>query len=96
MVLFNFNTIKLMAGKIFFIATQVLLYAIIGFQPAVAQDPEAKSVILQMIDSAYALDGFKSIIRKTERIEGKLVLQVSEVKVSSNPYEVYVNFGKLF
>ena len=88
MVLFNFNTIKLMAGKIFLIA--VLVYANIGFQPAAAQDPEAKAVILQMIDSAYALEGFKSIIRKTERIEGKLVIQVSEVKVSSKPYEVYV------
>ena len=43
-----------------------------------------------MIDSTNALKGFKSVIRKTERIDGELVLQVSVVKVSSNPYEVYV------
>jgi Protein of unknown function (DUF1571)/LysM domain len=59
-------------------------------RPVAAQDTEAKEVVLKMIDSAKALRGFKSVIRKTERIEGELVLQVSEVKVSSNPYEVYV------
>ena len=77
-----------MAGKIFFIVA--LIYSVMGLHPAVAQDSEAKAVVLQMIDSAQALKGFKSVIRKTERIEGELVLQISEVKVSSNPYEVYV------
>jgi hypothetical protein len=88
MVLFNFNTINLMAGKIFFIVA--LISASVGLQSISAQDPEAKAVVMQMVDSAKALKGFKSIIRKTERIEGELVLQISEVKVSSNPYEVYV------
>ena len=77
-----------MAGKIFFIVA--LIYSVMGLHPAVAQNREAKAVVLQMIDSAQALKGFKSVIRKTERIEGELVLQISEVKVSSNPYEVYV------
>ena len=79
-----------MGRKIYFIAIQLLFLTTIGLQPVVAQDAEAKAVILQMIDSAKALKGFKSTIRKTERIEGELVLQVSEVKVSNNPYEVYV------
>jgi outer membrane lipoprotein-sorting protein len=77
-----------MGRKIFLITT--LIHSIIGLQSSAAQDTAAKAVILQMIDSVNALKGFKSVIRKTERIEGKLVLQVSVVKVSSNPYEVYV------
>lgn len=55
-----------------------------------AQNINAKKIILQMIDSANNLHGFTSVIRKTERIEGKLILQVSQVKVSRNPYQVYV------
>jgi hypothetical protein len=77
-----------MGRKIFLITT--LIHSIIGLQSSAAQDTAAKAVILQMIDSVNALKGFKSVIRKTERIDGKLVLQVSVVKVSSNPYEVYV------
>ena len=80
----------LMGEKIFLLALQLLFLTTVGFQSAVAQNPEAKAVVLQMIDSAKALKGFKSTIRKTERIEGELILQVSEVKVSNNPYEVYV------
>ena len=88
MVLFRINTIELMGRKTFLIIT--LIHSIVGIQSTSAQDVDAKAVILHMIDSAKSLKGFKSIIRKTERIEGQLVLQVSEVKVSSNPYEVYV------
>lgn len=77
-----------MAKKIFLIV--ILIHLIVGLQQTTAQDADAKAVILNMIDSAKALKGFKSIIRKTERIEGEFVLQVSVVKVSSNPYEVYV------
>lgn len=68
----------------------ILIHSILGLQSAAAQDAEAKALVLNMIDSIKALRGFKSVIRKTERIEGKLVLQISEVKVSSKPYEVYV------
>jgi hypothetical protein len=69
----------------------LLLFCFVFEQSKVfSQDVEAESIVLKMIDSTRSLKGFKSIIRKTERIEGKLVLQVSEVKVSSNPYEVYV------
>lgn len=79
-----------MVKKNFLLAFQFLFSIMLGQQSVVAQNPRAKAVILQMIDSASALEGFKSIIRKTERIEGELILQVSEVKVSNNPYEVYV------
>lgn len=79
-----------MGKKILLLALQLLFLIHIWPQSAAAQNAEAKSVILKMIDSAGALSGFKSTIRKTERIEGNLVLQVSEVKVSNNPYEVYV------
>lgn len=79
-----------MGKKIIIIAFQLLFLVMAVHQSAVAQNTEAKAVILQMIDSAGALRGFKSTIRKTERIEGELILQVSEVKVSNNPYEVYV------
>ena len=78
-----------MGKKIFLIPFQ-LVFLIAGLQSAEAQNTNAKAVILQMIDSAQALKGFKSTIRKTERIKGELILQVSEVKVSNNPYEVYV------
>lgn len=70
----------------------VLAIALVSL-PAVAslaQDARAAGLIRQMIDSARALRGFTSVIRKTERIEGELILQVSKVKVSRNPYEVYV------
>jgi outer membrane lipoprotein-sorting protein len=77
-----------MGKKIFLIA--ILIHSIVGLQSTAAQNSAAKAVILNMIDSVNSLKGFKSIIRKTERIEGELVLQVSAVKVSSNPYEVYV------
>ena len=77
-------------GKKIYLITFQLVFLITVHQSAVAQNTEAKAVILQMIDSAGALAGFKSTIRKTERIEGELILQVSEVKVSNNPYEVYV------
>jgi outer membrane lipoprotein-sorting protein len=60
------------------------------FNSAYAQDADAKAAIIQMMDSINALEGFKSVIKKTERIEGELVLQVSTVKVSRNPYQVYV------
>jgi len=73
-----------------FILILVLIFSTLGLKSSIAQEAEAKAVILQMIDSAKALQGFKSVIRKTERIEGELVLQVSEVKVSSSPYEIYV------
>jgi outer membrane lipoprotein-sorting protein len=78
-----------MGRKIIF---TVLISSLLIFtlQPAAAQDTDAREVILKMIESANAMQGFKSVIRKTERIEGELVLQVSEVKVSTNPYEVYV------
>lgn len=87
-MLFRINTIILMGKKIFLIAT--LIHLIISLQSTAAQDSAAKAVISNMIDSVNSLRGFKSVIRKTERIEGELVLQVSVVKVSSNPYEVYV------
>ena len=77
-----------MGKKIFLIA--ILIHSIVGLQSTAAQDSDAKAVILNMLDSVNSLRGFKSVIRKTERIEGELVLQVSVVKVSSNPYEVYV------
>lgn len=89
-MLFSISTITLMGKKIIFITALISIFALFGFNPATAQDMEAKAVILQMIDSTNALKGFKSVIRKTERIEGELVLQVSEVKVSSSPYSVYV------
>jgi uncharacterized protein DUF1571/LysM domain-containing protein len=79
-----------MATRIFILIYFVSVFLFTGFTTATAQDREAKNIILQMIDSTNALTGFKSVIRKTERIEGELVLQVSEVKVSTNPYEVYV------
>ena len=58
-----------MGKNIFFIVIVLLVQSITGIQPVSAQEPEAKAVILQMIDSAYALKGFKSVIRKTERIK---------------------------
>jgi outer membrane lipoprotein-sorting protein len=79
-----------MSKKIFFLISIASILSIVGIKSATAQNNEAKAVILQMIDSTQALKGFKSIIRKTERIEGELVLQVSKVKVSSSPYEIYV------
>ena len=79
-----------MRKKIFFIAGIVQLFIFLRPQSIFSQDLDAKELLSQMIDHAHAVNGFKSVIRKTERIEGKMVLQVSEVKVSRNPYEVYV------
>jgi outer membrane lipoprotein-sorting protein len=76
------------------VRTIVLIASVIQFSTyfnsAYAQDADAKAVVIQMMDSINALEGFKSVIKKTERIEGELVLQVSTVKVSRNPYQVYV------
>ena len=73
-----------------FLFVAIVIHSITDFNAANAQDADAKEVILQMMDSINALEGFKSVIRKTERIEGELVLQVSNVKVSRHPYQVYV------
>jgi len=56
---------------------------------SLAQDT-ANELLLAMMDSARAVDGFKSVILKTERIKGKLVTQESMVKVKRNPYLLYI------
>jgi len=63
---------------LFFISTQTI------------EAQTARSVIDEMIKSTNRLKGFTSIIDKTERIKGELITQVSAVKVSRFPYQVYV------
>jgi outer membrane lipoprotein-sorting protein len=50
----------------------------------------ATALLYQMMDSARAVKGFKSVISKTERIQGKMITQESLVKVKRNPYLLYV------
>ncbi len=54
----------------------------------VAQSP--KAIVMQMIDSAKSLRGFTAEITKTERIEGELVKQISRVKLSRQPFQLYL------
>lgn len=71
-----------------FMLLGLLLY-LAGSAPA--QSTRALQVITAMIDSTASLNGLKSVIYKTERINGVAVLQVSEVKIRRHPYAIYVH-----
>lgn len=49
-----------------------------------------KAIVLQMIDSARQLRGFTAVITKSERIEGEVLVQVSQVKLSRKPFQLYL------
>jgi hypothetical protein len=54
-----------------------------------AQSP--KAIIIEMVHSAGRLEGFTAEITKEERIEGKLVKQITAVKLIRKPYQLYLN-----
>ena len=54
-----------------------------------AQSP--KAIIIEMVQSAGRLEGFTAEITKEERIEGKLVKQITAVKLVRKPYQLYLN-----
>jgi len=54
-----------------------------------AQSP--KAIIIEMVQSAGRLEGFTAEITKEERIKGKLVKQITAVKLIRKPYQLYLN-----
>ncbi|UXP31758.1 DUF1571 domain-containing protein [Reichenbachiella agarivorans] len=44
-----------------------------------------------MFSAAKSVSSMKFTMKKTERVDGKLLIQVSKVKLSINPYKVYTN-----
>ena len=67
----------------------VLLFIIVVSRAGLAQSP--KAIILEMVQSAGRLEGFTAEITKEERIKGKLVKQITAVKLIRKPYQLYLN-----
>ena len=54
-----------------------------------AQSPA--SIVRDMIDSSAKLEGFRAEITKEERFNGKIIKQISAVKLQKSPYKLYLN-----
>ena len=67
----------------------ILFNIIVVSHTALAQSP--KAIILEMVQSAGRLEGFTAEITKEERIKGKLVKQITAVKLIREPYQLYLN-----
>lgn len=71
------------------VKSAAMFFIIIVSHPVLAQSP--KSIILEMVQSAGRLEGFTAEITKEERINGKLVKQITAVKLIREPYQLYLN-----
>ena len=69
---------------------KILIVFMITYSCSPGFTQTASSLLYQMMDSARSVKGFKSVIKKTERIKGELITQESLVKVKRNPYLLYV------
>jgi outer membrane lipoprotein-sorting protein len=67
----------------------IFLIALLLNHNVEAQSP--RSIILEMVESAAKLEGFTAEITKEERIAGKLVKQITAVKLIREPYQLYLN-----
>lgn len=50
----------------------------------------AMEIIVMMYRDASEIDGFIAEINKVERVEGEFIIQLSKVKLSRDPYKVYI------
>lgn len=81
------NTIRL---KPSFVKKLLLILLFLNWHGISLAQDTANELLFAMMDSARAINGFTSVIKKTERINGKLITQESMVKVKRNPYLLYI------
>ncbi len=66
-----------------------ILIVLVFIQSGIAQSPAI--IIREMVESAARLEGFTAEITKEERIDGKIIKQITAVKLIRQPYQVYLN-----
>ena len=66
----------------------ILLLPLLSFEEVTSTDP--KVILSEMIETCYNVESLVYTQRKTERIEGKLSKQISDIKFQKIPFMVYM------
>ena len=81
----------MISSKYTFALILLLPFSILFSSPVKASDPAALNILEQMIQSTQRIKTLRFTLNKKERIDGKMTVQSSSIKMNRNPYKVYMH-----